>query len=65
MQMKGVPLAPKKGTWPKSEHKRAMRRYQLDAASNYKKALQRRDGSSGAASPMRHVYNRDRDGPLT
>jgi hypothetical protein len=33
MQMKGVPLAPKKGRWPKSEHKQALRRYQLDAPS--------------------------------
>jgi hypothetical protein len=59
MQMKSVRLAPKKGRWPKSKRKQALRRYQLDAAGNYKKAMQRRDGSSGAASEVRHVYNRD------
>ena len=25
-------------------------------------AMKRRDGSRGAASPVRHIYNRDRDG---
>ena len=34
----------------------------LKAASAYKRAVERRDGSSGAASPVRHVYNRERDG---
>jgi len=47
----------------KSKHKRAHGRYLLNAAKEYKRAMRRRDGSSGAASPVRHVYNRDRDGP--
>ena len=55
MQLKGVPLSPSKGRWPKTEKKRALRRYQLDAASNYREAMQRRDGSSGAASPVRRI----------
>jgi hypothetical protein len=38
-----------------------LRRYQLEAAGNYKKAIKRRDGLSGAASEVRHVYSRDRD----
>jgi hypothetical protein len=55
MLLKGVPLSPAKGRWPKSERKRALRRYLLDAASNYREAMQRRDGSSGAASPVRKI----------
>ena len=51
----GVPFAPKKASWPKSEKKRALLRYQLKAAGEYKKTLQRRDGSSGAASPVRRI----------
>jgi hypothetical protein len=51
----GVPLAPKKTSWPKSEKKRALLRYQLKAAGEYKRAMQRRDGSSGAASPVRKI----------
>jgi hypothetical protein len=42
--------------------KRAHGRYLLDAATAYKKAVKRRDGSSGAASKVRHIYNRERDG---
>ena len=49
------PLAPKKASWPKSEKKRALLRYQLKAAGEYKRAMQRRDGSSGAASPVRRI----------
>ena len=52
----GVPLAHKKGRWPKSKKKRALLRYQLKAAGEYKKTLRRwRDGSSGAASPVRRI----------
>jgi hypothetical protein len=52
----GVPLAPKKGRWPKSKKKRALLRYQLKAAGEYKKTLRRWcDGSSGAASPVRRI----------
>jgi hypothetical protein len=50
-----VPLAPKKASWPKSQRKRALLRYQLNAADEYKRAMQRRDGSSGAASPVRRI----------
>ena len=49
------PLAPKKTSWPRSEKKRALLRYQLKAAGEYKRAMQRRDGSSGAASPVRRI----------
>jgi hypothetical protein len=47
----------------KSERKRQYGRYLLDAMTAYTKAKKRREGSSGAASPVRHVYNRDRDEP--
>jgi hypothetical protein len=46
----------------KSKRKRQHGRYLLNAASEYAKAMKRQDGSSGAASPVRHIYNRDRDG---
>jgi hypothetical protein len=46
----------------KNKRKRAHGRYLLNAASAYKKAAKRKDGSSGAASPVRHIYNRERDG---
>jgi hypothetical protein len=39
-------------------------RYLLNAAREYARALKRREGSSGAASPVRHIYNRHRDGAL-
>lgn len=48
-------LSPAKGRWPKSERKRALRRYQLEAAEAYKDALRRRDGSSGATSPVKRI----------
>ena len=51
----GVPLAPKKASWPKSEKKRELLRYGLKAAGEYKRAMERRDGSSGAASPVRRI----------
>jgi hypothetical protein len=51
----GVPFAPKKASWPKSEKKRALLRYQLKASGEYKRAMQRRDGSSGAASSVRRI----------
>jgi hypothetical protein len=34
----------------------------MGATRDYKLAMERRGGSSGAASPVRHVYDRDRDG---
>ena len=46
----------------KSKRKRHHGRYLLNAASEYAKAMKRRDGSRGAASPVRHIYKRDRDG---
>jgi hypothetical protein len=46
----------------KSKRKRQFGHYLLNAASEYAKAMKRRDGSRGAASPVRHIYNRDRDG---
>lgn len=49
----GVPLSPKKGRWPKSEKKRATRRRALDAATEYKKAINR--GSFGPASKVRRI----------
>ena len=56
MQMKGIPLAPKKSRWPKSEQKQAVRRYQLTAAAEYKRSLKKRlYGSQGAASPVRRI----------
>ena len=53
MAVIGIPLSPGKGRWPKSEKKRAMRRYQLTAAAEYKKAISR--GSFGAASKVRRI----------
>lgn len=44
-----------KRRWPKSEKKRALLRYQLAAAADYKQAMRARDGSQGAASAMRHI----------
>jgi hypothetical protein len=38
-------------------------RNEKKAAKNYRQALRRRDGSSGAASPGRHVYNKERRWP--
>jgi hypothetical protein len=42
----------------KKPAKRRHGRYLLKAASAYKWAVERRDGSSGAASPVRHVQSR-------
>jgi hypothetical protein len=36
----------------------------LQAAADYKVAMKRRDGSQGAASPVRHIFNRGRDGEV-
>lgn len=44
-----------KGRLPKSPHKKAKRRYLMRAAGEYKKALERRYGSQGAASPVRRI----------
>jgi hypothetical protein len=44
-----------KGRFPKSPQKRAKRRYLLSAAGEIKKALKRRYGSQGAASPVRRI----------
>lgn len=40
----------RKGRWSKSEQKRERRRAELDAATEYKKALKARDGTMGAAA---------------
>ena len=48
-------LSPNKGRWPKSEIKRARRRYLLTAGAAYKEAVRRRQGSQGAASAVRHI----------
>jgi hypothetical protein len=49
-------LSPGKGRWPKSPRKQALRRYQLDAATKYKRASERRRyGTLGAASPVRKI----------
>lgn len=53
-------LGPQKGRWPKNENKRALRRYQLEAAAEYARARKRRDGSQGAASPVRIIDPRQR-----
>jgi hypothetical protein len=51
-----VPFAPPKGRWPKSERKRAKRRRLLEKEAEYKKAVRHwREGSSGAASPVRRI----------
>jgi hypothetical protein len=47
----------------KNERKRRHGRYLLNAAREYAIAAKRKDGSSGAASEVRHLYSRDRDGP--
>jgi hypothetical protein len=39
----------------KAPIKQARRRYLLQAAGEYKKALKRRDGTQGAASAVRHI----------
>jgi hypothetical protein len=38
--------------------------YLLQSAADYRTGRKRRDGSQGAASPVRHIYNRDRDGEM-
>jgi hypothetical protein len=48
----------------RNERTRRHGRYLLDAEREYAKAVRRRDGSSGAASSVRHIYNRDRDEAL-
>jgi hypothetical protein len=48
-------LSPGKGRWPKSPVKRLRREYLLKAGAEFKKAAKRRDGSQGAASPVRHI----------
>jgi hypothetical protein len=55
MSIVRVPIAPPKGRWPKDPHKRAVRRYQLDAAKAYKAAMKTRNGSSGKAGPCRRL----------
>jgi len=45
----------KKRRWPKGAHDMALRRYLLGAAADYKAAIKRRDGSQGAASPVRRI----------
>jgi hypothetical protein len=46
----------------KSKRKRAHGRYLLNASREYAKAMERRDGLAGGAPPVRHIYNRERDG---
>jgi hypothetical protein len=56
-------LSPGKGRFPKSNQKRAMRRYLLEAGGAYKRAVARGAGlhrSAGAASECRTV---DLDSP--
>jgi hypothetical protein len=49
-------LSPGKGRWPKSPHRRAVRKYLLEAATEYKRASERRRyGTLGAASPVRKI----------
>jgi hypothetical protein len=56
MRIEGPKLAPPKGRWPKSARKRAMLRYRLDAATEYKRAVERRKyGTLGAASKVRRI----------
>jgi hypothetical protein len=55
MSTEGPKLSPRKGRWPKDEKKRAIRRRQLEVATQYKKAKKRQDGSSGPASKTRHI----------
>jgi hypothetical protein len=38
--------------------------YLLQSAADYRSARRRRDGTQGAASPVRDIYNRDRDGEM-
>jgi hypothetical protein len=46
--------------WPKSKNKRALRKYRLNAAGEYKRANERRKyGTLGAASPVRHIDPKD------
>jgi hypothetical protein len=56
MGIERLRLSPGKDRWPKSERKQALRRYQLDAATEYKRASDRRRyGTLGAASPVRKI----------
>jgi hypothetical protein len=50
-------LPPNKGRGPrpKNKRKRALMKYQLKAARAYKQAKERKHGSQGAASPVRHI----------
>jgi len=48
-------LSPGKGRWPKSQRKRAVRRYLFEAASEYKRARLRQLGTFGPASPVRRI----------
>jgi hypothetical protein len=50
-KMENWKLIPGKGRWPKDPRKRALRKYQLDAAAEYKRANEYyRYGTLGAAS---------------
>jgi hypothetical protein len=56
MEIEGPKLSPGKGRWPKSERKQALRKYRLNAATEYKRAAERRKyGTLGAASPVRRI----------
>jgi hypothetical protein len=55
MRLIGVPLSPGRGRMPKSEIKAERRRQQVAAATEYKKALLRRDGLHRKPSPVRRI----------
>lgn len=55
MGTEGPKLSPGKGRWPKSEAKRAFRRYRLAAATEYKEAKLRHLGTHGAANKGRQL----------
>ena len=55
-KMENWKLTPGKGRWTKDPHKRALRKYQLDAAAEYKRASEYyRYGTLGAASSGRYI----------
>lgn len=52
-------LSPGKGRWPKNKNKRALLKYRYAAATAFKKATERKHGSQGAASKVRHINLRN------
>jgi hypothetical protein len=55
MGLEMPPLNPGKDRLPKTKQTRALRRYRLKAAAEYRPAVKRKYGSIGAASPVRHI----------